>query len=87
MPEATSKRTTVRATDDAPGTEITETAATVMQEATDSAEVSVNAKGEASFKIKVYGQTPEDVVLAAHQAALQMSALLSVPIKNLNPTS
>ncbi len=87
MPEATSKRTTVRASDDGHGDEVTETAMTIGQEATDSAEVSVNAKGEASFKIKVYGQTPEGVVLAAYKAARQMSDLLSVPIKSLNPTS
>jgi hypothetical protein len=82
MPETTSRRTTVQ--DDSG---IAETTTTVNQEATDSAEISVNAKGEASFKSKVYGQTPEGVVLAAHKAAEHMSALLNVPIKSLNPTS
>lgn len=75
MPETTTTAT-------GPGAQTVET---ISQEATDSAEVSINAKGEVSIKVKCYGIDPGTVVRESHRATLDLTALFNLSIKSLNP--
>ena len=79
MPKTTSKRVQ-KGGDTADVTTLTTT-----QEPTDSSEISVNAKGEVSIKVKVYGIDPDTVVRESHRATLDLAKLFNLTIKSLSP--
>ncbi len=80
MPESSSRKVTV--VDDSG---ISEVVTTTNLEASNSSEIGVNAKGEVSIKVKVYGLTPDTVVRESHRATLDLAALFNLTIKGLNP--